>query len=77
MRVSMYTDLPDKRVRHVTKTTAELDELDYDSTDNYISNIIERYSLRPKDIPALDRLCLAKFASFYYKDYKKILNLMF
>ena len=63
------TDLPDKRVR-VTKTTVELDALDDDSTDIYKSNIIERYSLRPSDISAVDRLCLAKFASFYYKDYK-------
>ena len=36
----------------------------------YKSNIIERYSLRPKGIPAVDKLCLAKFAAFYYKDYK-------
>ena len=67
--VFVSTDLPDKRVR-VTKTAAELDELDDDSTDIYKSNIIERYSLRPREIPAIDRLFLAKFAAFYYKDYK-------
>ena len=37
--VFVNTDLRDKRVR-VTKTTAELDELDDDSTDIYKSNII-------------------------------------
>ena len=67
--VFVNTDLPDKRVR-VTKTTAELDELDDDSTDIYKSNIIERYSLRQREFPVVDRLCLAKFAAFYYRDYK-------
>ena len=36
----------------------------------YKSNIIERYSLRPKGIPCVDKLCLAKFAAYYYKDYR-------
>ena len=36
----------------------------------YKSNIIERYSLQPKAIPAVDKLCLAEFAVFYYKDYR-------
>ena len=67
--VFVSTDLPEKRVR-VTKTQNELDELDDDSTDIYKSNIIERYSLRPKGIPSVDQLCLAKFAAFYYKDYR-------
>ena len=67
--VFVSTDLPEKRVR-VTKTQNELDELDGDSTDIYKSNIIERYSLRPKGIPSVDQLCLAKFAAFYYKDYR-------
>ena len=62
--VFVSTDLPEKRVR-VTKTQNELDELDDESTDIYKSNIIERYSLRPKGIPAVDKLCLAKFAAFY------------
>ena len=65
----MNTDLPEKRVR-VTKTKNELDELDDDSADIYKSNIIERYSLRPKGIPAVDKICLAKFVAVYYKDYK-------
>ena len=43
---------------------------DDDSTDINKSNIIERYSLRPREIPAVGRLCLEKFAAFYYKDYK-------
>ena len=67
--VFVSTDLLKKRVR-VTKTQNELDELDDDSTDIYKSNIIERYSLRPKGIPSVDQLCLAKFAAFYYKDYR-------
>ena len=48
----------------------EYDKLDDDSTNIYKSNIIERYSLRPREIPAVDRLCLAKFAALYYKGYK-------
>ena len=48
--VFVSTDLLEKRVR-VTKNQNELDELDDDSTDIYKSNIIERYSLRPKGIP--------------------------
>ena len=67
--VFVSTDLPEKRVR-VTKAQNELDELDDDSTDIFKSNIIERYSLRPKGIPSVDQLCLAKFAAFYYKDYR-------
>ena len=67
--VFVSTGMPDKRVR-VTKTQIELDDLDDDSTDIYKSNIIERYSLRPISIPAVNKLCLAQFAAFYYKDYK-------
>jgi hypothetical protein len=67
--VFVSTDLPEKRVC-VTKAKNELDELDDDSTDIYKSNIIERYSLRPNGIPAVDKLCLAQFATFYYKDYR-------
>ena len=33
-----------------------------------MSNIIERYSDRPHIV---DQLCLAEFAAYYYKDYKK------
>ncbi len=67
--VFVSTDLPEKRVR-VAKIASELDELDDDCTDIYKSNIIERYSLRPNLIPAVDQLCLAQFAAFYYKDYR-------
>ena len=67
--VFVSTDLPERRVR-VTKTQNELDQLDDDSTDIYKSNIIERYSLRPRGIPCVDKLCLAKFAAYYYKDYR-------
>ena len=54
----------------VTKTTVEFHALDDNSTDIYKSNIIEHYSLPPRDIFAIDHLCLTNFASFYYKDYK-------
>ncbi len=67
--VFVSTDLPERRVR-VTKTQNELDELDDDSTDIYKSNIIERYSLRPRGIPCVDKLCLARFAAYCYKDYR-------
>ena len=62
-------DFPEKRVR-VAKSKPELDELPDDSTDIYKSNIIERYIIRPSTIPAVDNLCLAEFAAYYYKEYK-------
>ena len=68
--VFVSTDLPDKRVR-VAKSQQELKELDDDSTDVYKSNITERYARRPHSIPCIDNLCLAEFAAYYYKDYKK------
>ena len=68
--VFISTDLPDKRVR-VAKSQDELEELDHDSTDVFKSNIIERYSIRPQSIPAVNNLCLADFAAYYYKEYKK------
>ena len=52
----------------MTKTQNELDNLDDDSADNYKSNLIEWYSLRPISIPCAHNLCLAEFAAFYYKD---------
>ncbi|CAB3995694.1 Hypothetical predicted protein [Paramuricea clavata] len=67
--VFVNTNLPEKRAC-VTKTPDELNELDDDSTDIYKSNIIERYTLRPNSIPAVNKLCLAQFAASYYKDYK-------
>ena len=67
--VFVSIDLPEKRVR-VTKNPHQLAELDDDSTDIYKSNLIERYSPRPKSISAIDNLCLAQFAAFYNKDYR-------
>ena len=64
------TDLPDKRLR-VTKSQQDLEELDDESTDIFKSNIIERYAIRPLDIPAVNDLCLAEFVAYYYKEYWK------
>ena len=66
--VFVSTGLPEKRVR-VAKSQTGLDALDDDSTDIYKSNIIERYRMRPHTIPSVDSLCLAQFASYYYKEY--------
>ena len=63
------TDFAENRVR-VAKTQKELDELNDDSTDIFKSNIIVRYSDRPKNIPAINSMCLASFAACYFKDYK-------
>ena len=68
--VFVSTDLPERRI-HVTKSQQELEDLDDDSTDVFKSNIVERYSIRPDSIPAIDKLCLAEFAAYYYKDYRK------
>ena len=63
------TDFPQNRLR-IPKNQDDLDELEDDSTDIFKSNIIEHYSNRPKAILSADKLCLAEFAAFYYKDYK-------
>ena len=67
--VFVSTDFPDKRLR-VAKNQQELEELDDDSTEIYKSNIIERYAIRPNNIPSVNNMCLAEFAAYYYKDYK-------
>ena len=69
--VFVSTDLPENRIR-VAKSKVELDELHEDSTDIYKSNIIERYSIRPNKIPIVDNLCLAEFATYYYKNTRVI-----
>ena len=66
--IFVSADFPEKRVR-VAKTQEELNELDDDSTDIFKSNIIQRYSIRPTSISVVDKLCLAEFAAYYYKDY--------
>ena len=68
--VFVSADLPEERIR-VTKSQQELEDLDDDSTDVFKSNIVERYSIRPDSIPSIDKLCLAEFAAYYYKDYRK------
>lgn len=68
--IFVNTNVPDKRVRFA-KTEEELEELDDDSTDIFKSNIIERYSIRPASISAVNNLCLAEFAAYYYKEYKE------
>ena len=42
--------------------------------DIFKSNIIVRYSDRPKNIPVVDDMCLALFADHYFKDYKSDFN---
>ena len=63
------TDFPQNRLR-IPKSQDDLEELEDDSIDIFKSNIIQRYSNRPKSIVSVDKLCLAEFAAFYYKDYK-------
>ena len=53
------------------KKQQEIDELDDDSSDIFKSNIIDRYSDRPKNIPLIKGMCLALFAPHYFKDYSK------
>ena len=66
--VFVSTDFAKDRVR-VAKTPQELDDLDDDSTDIFKTNIIVRYSDRPKNIPVINDMCLALFAAHYFKDY--------
>ena len=56
------------------KKQEELDELDDDSTEIFKSNIIIRYSDRPRNIPIINRMCLALFAAHYFKDYNRDFN---
>ena len=71
--VFISTDFPENRVRFAKKQE-ELDELDDDSTEIFKSNIIIRYSDRPRNIPIINRMCLALFAAHYFKDYKLDFN---
>lgn len=68
--VFVSTDLSEKRIR-VSKSKQQLEDLDDDSTDIFKSNMNERYPLRPRAIPVVDNLCLAQYAAYYYKDYRK------
>jgi len=52
----------------VAKSQEEIEALDDDSTDIFMSNIIKRYSDWPNIVHLL---CLAEFAAYYYKDSKK------
>ena len=71
--VFVSTDFAKDHVR-VAKTPQELDDLDDDSTDIFKSNIILRYSDRPKNILVINDMCLALFAAHYFKDYKSDFN---
>ncbi|KXJ10654.1 ATP-dependent DNA helicase PIF1 [Exaiptasia diaphana] len=62
------TDFPENRIR-IAKSQNEIKDLPDDSTDIFKSNIIQRYSLRPTTNSVIANLCLAQFASYYYKDY--------
>ena len=68
------TGLPEARIRTM-KSKEKIAELDDDSTDIFNSNIIERYCDRPDRnfmngvYAQLHGMCLAKFASHYYKQY--------
>ena len=66
--VFVSTDLPDKRLI-VTNSQQDLEELDDESTHIFKSNITERYTIRPLNIPAVNDLCLAEFVAYYYKEY--------
>ena len=68
------TELSEKRIC-TRKSNQQISELEDDSTDIHNSNIIEKYSDRPSStylgnkFAEVDRLCLAEFASYYYKCY--------
>ena len=72
--VFISTDFPQDHVRFEKKKQEELDELDDNSTEILKSNIIIRYSDRPRNIPIINRMCLALFAAHYFKDYKLDFN---
>ena len=51
------TGFPENCIR-VAKTPRELKELDDDSIDIFKSNVIVRYSDRPKNIPVINDMCV-------------------
>ena len=61
--IFVSTDLPQDRL-HIPKSQDELDELEDGSTDIFKSNCN-----RPTSIASVDKLCLAEFTSYFYKDY--------
>ena len=74
--IFVNTNLPNERLR-MRKSDEEIALLDNDSTDIFKSNIINRYCDRPNctfmngRFAAVDRICLAEFAAYYYKDYNR------
>ena len=74
--VSMNTNLPNERLR-MRKSDEEIALLHDDSTDIFKSNIINRYCDRSNStfingsFSAVDTICLAEFAAYYYKDYNR------
>lgn len=70
------TNLKDDRVR-MLRSRAELEELEPDSSDIYCSGIHAKYADRPTvqfklgKFAAVDKICLADFASMYYRFYGK------
>ena len=69
-RVFVPTDLPEKRIR-ILKPSQELEVMDPESEDIYMSGIVQRYAARPA---ALDDMCLADFAVEYDVCYKSATN---
>lgn len=57
------TDFPQNRLR-IPKSQDDLQELEDNSIDIFKSNIIERYSNRPKSIVSVDKRCLAEYCCF-------------
>ena len=72
--IFINTGLPGERIRTM-KSQEKIAELEDDSTDIFNSNIIDRYCDRPNTnfmngiYLQVDDMCLAKFASHYYKQY--------
>ena len=54
----MPTNLPEKRIR-ILKPSRELEVMDPESEDIYMSGLAQQYAARPA---ALDDMCLADFA---------------
>ena len=65
--IFINTSIPEKRIQ-LLKSKTELEDLDPDSEDIFLSNVINRYIDRPD---LLEKICLADFASLFVVSKRK------
>jgi hypothetical protein len=70
-RIFVPTDLPENRVR-ILKSIAQLEKLDPDSDEVYMTGLVQRYAARTDFI---NSMCLSDFAVEYDVSYSRLQNI--